>query len=468
MKADIGRVTFDPTKRFLRVVMQQGRAQLESDWNEQVAILLHAVRSLAADLIGPWGGSPGAFEIGAASDVKNNFSIAQGRYYVDGILCENRPKDGKTFSYANQPYYPVSGDQQLKGPQGGGTNHYLAYLDVWERLVTAAEDQDIREVALGGADTAARTEAVWQVRIGQFAEDDISGVTCDDMLEKWPDLLKQLQNENRGRLRARARMPEAEIDRPCAIDPSAAYRFDENALFRVEVHTPGPAGTATFKWSLDNGAVAFPIETFDGSSVRVTTLGRDARLSLEAGDWVELEYDAYVLQNGDEALYRVQSVDHTDLMVTLDRQIDAVDPEQHPRLRRWDQKGTTREPLEPNGTVKIVEAAAPDTGWINLSYGVQVQFVPLPPGSPPNAPNYYRTGDYWLIPARSSIGDVLWPQVRDNVTGKLGPEARPPQGVEHHYAPLAWVAVAADGTVAVRQEFRRTIKMLAECPETDV
>jgi hypothetical protein len=464
MKADIGRVTFDPAKRFLRVVMQQGRAQLESDWNEQVAILLHALRTLAADLIGPWGGSPGAFAIDTASDVKNNFSIARGRYYVDGILSENLPEENKTFSYADQPYYPVPDDQQLKGPQGGGSNHYLAYLDVWERLVTAAEDPDIREVALGGADTAARAQAVWQVRIGQFEEDELSGLTCNDMLAQWPELLKQLQNENRGRLRARAKMPDGEMDRPCAIDPSAAYRFDENALIRVEVHTPGPSGTATFKWSFDNGSVAFPIETFDGESVRVATLGRDPRLSLEAGDWVELEYDSYVLQNRAAPLYRVQSVDYTDMMVTLDRPLDAVGAEQHPRLRRWDQKGTTRDPLESNGTIKITEAAAPDTGWVNLIYGVQVQFVAPPPSSPPSSPSYYRTGDYWLIPARSSIGDVLWPQAKDNATGKLGPAARAPQGIEHHYAPLASVDVAADGTVNVTQDFRMTIRTLAECP----
>ena len=39
--------------------MQQGRVQLDADWNEQADILLHYLRTLAADLIGPFGGPQG-------------------------------------------------------------------------------------------------------------------------------------------------------------------------------------------------------------------------------------------------------------------------------------------------------------------------------------------------------------------------------------------------------------------------
>ena len=41
----------------------------------------------------------------------------------------------------------------------------MVYLDVWERHITALEDDDIREKALGGPDTATRTKVVWQVKI---------------------------------------------------------------------------------------------------------------------------------------------------------------------------------------------------------------------------------------------------------------------------------------------------------------
>jgi len=56
MKGDFTRYTFDRTRHFSRVLMQQGRVQLDADWNEQAAILLHYLRALAADMIGPFGG----------------------------------------------------------------------------------------------------------------------------------------------------------------------------------------------------------------------------------------------------------------------------------------------------------------------------------------------------------------------------------------------------------------------------
>jgi hypothetical protein len=458
MKADIGRVTFEPDKHYQRVVMQQGRVQLESDWNEQIAILLLGARRLAADLIGPWGGSPGAFEVEVLPDSKNDFSIGAGRYYVDGIPCENEPQPGTTVSYVSQPYFPVPDDELLTKPDTG-QNHYLAYVDVWELLVTAAEDENLREVALGGPDTAARTQVVWQARVAELAEEALTGITCADMPARWPALLELIERPHRGRLRARAKVTDAELDRPCAIDPRAAYRFDENALIRVEVHTPGTVGTATFKWSLDNGAVVFAVERFAGKRVALASLGRDARLTLQAGDWVELEHDAYVLQNEAEALFVVESVDYADLTVTLDRAPTPVAAPEHPRLRRWDQKGTNKEPLEPDGTVKIKEEGDASDPWIALRHGVQIQ-LSAPPSDGPQ--NEYRTGDFWLIPARTATGDVVWPREQDGSGGWV-PAALPPSGVEHHYAPLAYLIVD-DAGISVQEQFVREIVPLAKCP----
>src|SRR6185312_13274849 len=64
-----------------------------------------------------------------------------------------------------------------------------------------------------------------------------------------------------GRLRARARLdkPPTEL---CSIPPESRYRGAENQLYRIQVHKGGSAGDpngATFKWSRENGSVAFPI-----------------------------------------------------------------------------------------------------------------------------------------------------------------------------------------------------------------
>src|SRR5947199_10703486 len=69
MKGDFTRDTFNPAKHFLRVLMQQGRVQLDADTNEQTAILLHYMQTLAADLIGMHGGPDANIGFGILTDV---------------------------------------------------------------------------------------------------------------------------------------------------------------------------------------------------------------------------------------------------------------------------------------------------------------------------------------------------------------------------------------------------------------
>src|ERR1700748_2726710 len=56
MKGDFTRDSFDPLKDFTRVLMQQGRVQLDADWNEQVSIFWQFLRTFTRDLVGPFGG----------------------------------------------------------------------------------------------------------------------------------------------------------------------------------------------------------------------------------------------------------------------------------------------------------------------------------------------------------------------------------------------------------------------------
>ena len=69
MKGDFSRDTFNASQHFLRVLMQQGRVQLDADWNEQVAILLHYLQNLAKDLIGPSGGPSHDYGFGISTIV---------------------------------------------------------------------------------------------------------------------------------------------------------------------------------------------------------------------------------------------------------------------------------------------------------------------------------------------------------------------------------------------------------------
>jgi hypothetical protein len=92
-KGDFTRITFDPRKHYRSVRMQQGRVQIDSDWNEHEDIRSHRERILARDAFGSCGGpiDNAGFEItyDEKKGKKGDFIISKGRYYVDGILCEN-------------------------------------------------------------------------------------------------------------------------------------------------------------------------------------------------------------------------------------------------------------------------------------------------------------------------------------------------------------------------------------------
>jgi hypothetical protein len=555
MKFDATRKTFNPGKNYSRVLMQQGRVQLDADWNEQSAIQLNYVRQLGADLIGPYGGpsSPGfrvnPLVIGGKPTTPADFVLTAGRYYVDGILCSNETTpvivtgypanpgggnsiqvftwtvDGNSFQtgqfvwlfdadpskgllpillqvggvdYVNRALM-VSGDFSAYvksagtgAPQRHFIRHaptyltqrdfpapplspdageYQVYLDVWERPITWAEDDSVREVALNGADTAARAKVIAQVKVMK----PISANVCPTSYE----LAAVLQPANRGFLMARARPAQVSTD-PCTISPDALYRGPENQLYRVEIHTGSldpsgnPSGNPpTFKWSRENGSVVFPIAGGGGTNtLTLESLGRDDRFRLAEGDWVEVVDDDYVLQNRALPLMQVQSIDRARLRVVLSGTPDAAvgkDPAKHPLLRRWDHKagdpalggltlaadnaalilppaqvGMIRGQVVTNEigfVIRAMVAGPRQSQWLELEDGVQVQFL-LPPDSVPPAAQF-RTGDYWLIPARVATGDVEWP--RETVPNASGPVTTapvplPPDGITHHYAPLARLA----------------------------
>jgi hypothetical protein len=452
MKGDFSRLTDDPRQGFRRVLMQQGRVQLDADANEQTAILLRYLQTLAADLIGPHGGPDtglsrgggrGGFAITGVpgpndAPLPDQYQLTPGRYYVDGVLCEN----AAAVSSKNPGTY-LPGELDLK------TTPHLLFLDTWEREVTFLQNDSIREVALGGLDTSLRTAQVWRVRAATKKPDgtelprDMKAADLDD----WGTWIKQWQGDNRGNLQAQAKPDTSKETDPCTASPESRYRGLENQLYRVEVHQGTETGkTATFKWSRDNGSVTFAVRSLTGTTAFLENLGKDGRTGLKSGDWVELLDDKTELTGAMGILLQVDVTDgpHSSVELKLPKDVTLDLPEydeaaaagRHPYLRRWDH----REGSPSKGAPKLVAGALAiregleDSAWLTLEDGVQIRF---------QTGGQYRAGDYWLIPARTATGDVEWP-------GPVGqPEWRPPQGVEHHYAPLALLSLGADGLVAI-------------------
>ncbi|SBT95367.1 hypothetical protein GA0115233_11325 [Streptomyces sp. DI166] len=429
MHGDFSRVIFDPARRFSSVLSQQGRVQLDADFNEQTAILLHYVRTLAADLLGPAAYPPepeGIGGFGIDNYDGDTFTVAPGRMYVDGILCECDGTD-----YWDQPdgHLDPERDQLPTGP-------FLVYLRVWERFVTALEAPWIREPALGpdGPDTTARTRVVWQVCVLPLESDS----SPPDMRSAGRFLDARVRSgfEPRGMLSARTRRPGEATLLPDGVTPASGYRGPENQLYRVEVHRGGREDTATFKWSRENGSVVLPVRAVSGSQVELDTLGRDDKLGVDVGDVVEIVDDAVVCRGASDRpdedcgrLYTVRSVDYAECRVTLDADVGndpfhhsvGLVPTRHPLLRRWDQGATGR-----GGAMGL---PVREGEWLSLEDGVEVRFEPSQ-----DKPRVYRRGDYWLIPARVLTADVEWPRGRQGQ-----PLRRRPHGIRYHYAPLAFL-----------------------------
>ncbi|MEU2433213.1 DUF6519 domain-containing protein [Streptomyces sp. NPDC007861] len=473
MHADISRITFRPDLRYSAVIAQQGRVQLDADANEQTAIQLAQARGIAADLIGQHGGPAGAtgFAVGfqGRGVELDELTIGGGRYYVDGIpLDATRPAPGtpvdgerpadagdsgdkdaavpaappETWTYWDQP--DGHRDPERPGDRLPTQFPYLAYLKVWERSVTAAEDPALREVALGSAmpDTAARLKTVWQVlplagsqlELGDGAEQDKG--TIRTAFAKWA--AKQVST---ARLAARSERPDHADEDPCLVRPDARYRGPENQLYRVEIHEGGAAGQATFKWSRENGSVTFAVDELDGTWVELASLGSDDKLDLNVGDWVEFADTAYVSRGEPLPLLRVEEVDLPGRRVRLSAEPDPSvgrRPGLHPFLRRWDHRPGSRtgtgSARAKKGAPKPRGGALPveEGGWVPLEDGVQVYFEPG---------RTYRPGDFWLVAARTATGDVEWP-----TDAARRPLLRSPGGIQVHYAPLAWVF--GEGSVA--------------------
>jgi len=397
MKGDFSRNTFDAQRRYASVRMQQGRVQVDADWNEQIDIERRRDELAAWDIIGGCGGpiEGAGFEITASG---GGLSISPGRYYVQGAQVENFA----SVAFDGQPDLPG-----VDLPDADGT--YLAYLETWEWHLTALSDDGIREKALGGPDTATRTKRVWQVKLMPAQADDPATLCLED-LPAWDALTAPSS------LRLAAQAPQTPgSDRPCIVDPEAGFRRLENQLYRVEYHGE-IAGKRYFKWSRENGSVVTAWTGKSGNTLQVADTGRDRNLSFRNGDWVELIDDGFELRGDPGTLVKIGDVADGSMPIvdTEGGTQNYADFPLNPRVRRWDMR---------DGLVEL------DTNFIALEDGVEVAFQI----------GTARPGDYWTIPARVATGDVEWPE--DGAGNALFVE---PHGVERKFCRLAVVQKAGN------------------------
>ena len=434
MKGDFTRQTFAGRNHYRAVLAQQGRVQLDADWNEQAQLQAHLDRLTARDVIGPHGtpsdpptGSSGMEIVDGAGQAPKGAPtsalwISPGHYYVGGVLCENEARVRVT----EQPDLP--GDPETAGP-----GRYIAYLDVWHEHLTALERPGLLEVALGGVTTTTRARTVWQVRFRPAAAAAPARSTTQ--------------------MSARAEAPAADQDPDCPLSSAARYRRLENQLYRVEIldgdhDAAGNPISPTFVWSRENGSVAARLVKLVGNVLTLDRTGLDERLTFATDPlpWVEVTDLARARRGEPGFLGLVGEADGTELTIgqwrgPVPTQADLGDGA---TVRRWDSPGAL---------------PAATGNWIQLEDGVEARF---------EAGGTFVTGDYWLIPARTAnldglpaipglAGNVDWPV--DPATGT--PIPAPAQGIEHRYADLA--AFTFDGKAWTRdQDLRHVFRSLTE------
>ena len=436
MSGDYSRKRFNPEKLYQGVLRQQGRVDLDADWNEYVDLQDRRWRAETIDVVGRCGvpdETPDGFKIEVNG---GELTVGQGRMYVDGYLAENHGTAPVLDATIEEQYgtaaLPVK-DQPFGGPVTIPSQvRSLVYLDVWRREVTYLQAPDLIEPAVN-VDTTTRNQTAWQVRIlgGIPAE-----VNCETPLEDVPGWPAR-NRPSSARLTTTTVAVTTEPD-PCLVPPTGGYRGLENHLYRVEVHSATNT-TAKVKWSRENAHVATAlVEIMAGrTTVRVESLGRDNVLRFKSGDWVELTSDAREFAGLPGEMRKV-TVDDTNKTLTFtpalpiaDFPQGVADATKHLRVIRWDQTGIVRKPdgsqlvnldLTTDG---LIELSAANPSFL-LEHGVQATLTVQAGGTA-------QSGDYWCFAARTADADIE----------RL--DLAPPLGLYHHYCHLA--IIEADGDI---------------------
>lgn|GEM_PF-7051827 len=403
MHGDFSRWLDDPVASYSRVLFQQGRVQLDQDFNEQIALGLALQRLMLRDLIGPHGAARGGsgpdapgFAIGGPPD---NPVAGAGRYWVEGWPVRN----AAALALDRQPAWQPEEEAARRQFVGGAG---LVWLDVWERSVSAAEQQALSaaspwapgflDPALGGAETTLRARLAWRLRVAPGQRDPQRFV------------------------------PPRTTGRLAVATAEAGYAGQENRLYRVEIHTGGDAATARFTWSRDNGATALAVRAMavEPGGLRIEALrpGGLAGSGPRAGDWVEL-IDAAAA----EGVRRGPLAEV--LQVAPDGAVLHLAPPQPDialagpvlLLRRWDQRQAT------------LPVAGQGDGRHDLEDGLRLHFTTE---DARGQPARFLAGDAWLIAARPAIGAILWPREAQASGGTIATACRP-QWPWRGHAPLA-------------------------------
>jgi uncharacterized protein DUF6519 len=432
---DLSRAAFDPHKRYAGVRMQQGRVNLDDDFNEAARIDDDDDQRTLVHVIGPAGSPDNGFLVSNphVSGTSLDFDIAAGTMYVGGLRVWNP----QTVSFGLQPDWLLQPATARAIPDDGHVD--LVYLEVWRQAVSAVEDSELFEAALAGPDTSARVRTMWRVRLASDLAQDDCPTAWSNLTASWTALhLGTIWAETCERVvDAQLKVglePGGPVGNLCSPPIAGGYLGAENQAIRVEL-----VSATQFTWGFDNAAPLYRVKVgADLTTIELETEPKDQAHWPISNQIVEILPWSAVLPNNEKLseasgghLSRVQaSYDPQLRTITLQTPVPAgfgdewtsrsdaatlapTTADRHYYMRVWNRGDDLSSPpaisFMPNSSVPLG------------STGLNVTFT----GSD------FVTGDHWIIAARPETPDELVPW-----SLKAG---RPPHGIHRYYTPLALV-----------------------------
>lgn len=294
---DLSRSAYYPHKRFSGVRMQQGRVLTDDDFNEQEQINHEDKRLTSRDVIGIAGSPDHGFAISNVRDDAGyvDFDIATGTFYIGGIRVPLL--DSQTFrlqtDWLQIPDFTVPADER----------HDMVYMEVWQQNVSAVEDSELIEKALGGPDTSTRRRTMCRIKL----QEDVVSNDCPEAWQQVKDVIQNgiggvwhhgTQLSSDGQLTVDYEETGDEEDL-CSPSVLAGYLGAENQAIRVQL-----VDRDHFTWGFDNGAPLYRVTLEDAASSRNTikllTDPKDQAHWPKAGQVVEILPWSAVLLNGEK------------------------------------------------------------------------------------------------------------------------------------------------------------------------
>ena len=494
MKGDFTRFTFEPRKRYTSVLMQQGRLQLDADWNEQISIQNYLQQRQAQDMIGEAAGTPATesgFQILPTPHPKvktpptpqivltgEDLSIQFGRFYINGILCDfpvtSTFKALQINDRSARLFFTAMDGQRFQvgewfALQPKGELFKITAIDQEQRLLTFDRDLPTTSTLEFRRITTYKTQIdypapatietgnylvyldVWQRHITAIDDPELREValnvpdTATRIKTLWQVKLLPIKTApTDNTMESVERLSEwSDLIRPRQVEliVSTDLQPDKPGITNNQGNYLG-VENRLYRVEIHEGGLLGKA-SFKWSRDNGSTVSAIASIS---GNVIKLKntiQEAYKLfkqspedQPWVEVLTEEQELNNQPGILV---QIIATKPPNQlifetSQIRGGTLPQTNGQPLKVRRWDHMQDAVLMTSDqWIFLEDGIKIKFqTPARNGS--DQSDRYETGDYWLIPARNIDRSVQW---KKDDQGLFLPQQ--PAGIQHQYGFLAAV-----------------------------